>query len=154
MKSGGELILGIIWMGLGILIAVSSYKLKLGTPMQIGPGLMPFVLGILLLLCSIPIILRSLRKRKGGGGGIRVWEDWNLKTVGIIMGFLFLYGVVLNRIGFILTTFIVFLPLYKIAGIERWRTALIVSILTVISTYVVFHVILEVQLPLGIWRIG
>ena len=154
MKNRGELIIGIIWMGLGILIAVSSYKLKLGTFKQIGPGLMPFVLGIILLLCSIPIIMQSLRERKEGGGGIEGWGGRNLKTVGIIMCFLILYGIVLNRIGFILTTLIVFLPLYKIAGIERWRTAFIASILTVISTYVVFHVILEVQLPLGIWRIG
>lgn len=55
----GDLLLATIWLVLGIAVAVISYTLKLGSLRNPGPGLQPFLLGLILSICSLPFLVRS-----------------------------------------------------------------------------------------------
>jgi hypothetical protein len=151
-----DLIPAIFWMGLGIAVAVSSYRLHLGTLANPGPGLAPFFLGIILSLCSLPILVRSflviLRNQKQKDEPI--WSGIQFKKLIIVVASLLGYWIFLEKIGFVLTTFLLLLILFKTMGSQRWRSVLVASILTVLVVYTVFVVVLRVVLPAGVWRIG
>ncbi len=151
-----DLIPAIFWMGLGIAVAVSSYRLRLGTLANPGPGLAPFFLGIILSLCSLPILVRSflviMRNQKHEDEPI--WSGIQFKKLIIVVASLLGYWVFLEKIGFVLTTFLLLLILFKTVDSQRWRSVYVASTLTVIVIYIVFVIVLRVDLPSGVWRIG
>jgi putative tricarboxylic transport membrane protein len=123
-----------IWIGLSLCLIVFSYKLGLGKLRSPGPGLMPFSIGGLLLLISLCLLMVDLFKKSA--------ED---------KPSLILYGLLLERLGFPVTTFLLLLFLFRIMGV-RWLTALVASALTVLITYGSFTY-LGVRLPSGIFRL-
>lgn len=151
-----DIILAIVWFVLGIAVAVMSYELKLGKLESPGPGLMPFILGITLSICSLPILVHSFGvvKRKEKRGDEAIWSGVNFKRLILAQASLFGYIFILEKIGFVLATFLLLLILFKIIDSQKWLWALIASTLTVIITFFIFVVLLKVQLPPSLWRIG
>jgi putative tricarboxylic transport membrane protein len=154
MKNRREILPGIIWMGLGVFIVIYSYQLELGNFKNLGPGFMPFCVGVLLIICAIPILIDThassrLDLPQNGKGLLRDFQ----KPASVLATLLF-YVLLLNKLGFILTAFITLLLLNKIAGLGKWTTVLLFAVVTVLATYVLFVIILNVQLPSGWWRIG
>ena len=154
MKNRREIAPGIVWMGLGIFIVAHCYRLELGNFKNLGPGFMPFCLGVLLIIGAILILIRSCVSIRQGltENGESLLRDF--QKPGWVMATLLFYTLLLNKLGFILTTFITLLMLNKIAGLGKWTTVLFFSVVTVMVTYVLFVVILNVQMPSGWWRFG
>jgi putative tricarboxylic transport membrane protein len=151
-----DVIPAMVWMGLGIALAIGSYKLKLGSLHTPGPGLMPFLLGIALSLCSFPVLVRSLQMimRRPKQRSESIWAGINFKKLILVVASLIGYAVVLEGFGYVVTAFLVLVILFKTVESQRWTTVLVLSVLTVISTYLLFVFILSVQLPSGFLRIG
>jgi putative tricarboxylic transport membrane protein len=146
-----DLIPAIIWIILGIAVAIGSYRLKLGNLANPGPGLMPFLLGIALLVCSFPVLIHSFLKmmRKTEQEEKIIWSEIDFKKLVIVLTSLIGYAVILEKIGFVTTTFLLLSILFKTVDSQKWFSVLIASILTVIITYFLFVVILKVELPSG-----
>ena len=140
-----------IWLGLGIAVTITSYHFRLGSLVSPGPGLMPFLLGIILSICSVPILIRSFllfeKTEKDKDKGI--WLGVQFKKLFLVVGSLIGYIAFFEKIGFVLATFILLLVLFKIVDSQKWRWALIASSLTVLITYFLFVVFLKVELPSG-----
>ena len=49
-----------VWMLLGLGVSFRSLNLKLGSFVSPGAGLMPFLLGVGLIICSLIVLSRSL----------------------------------------------------------------------------------------------
>ena len=145
-----------VWMGLGIVLAIGSYELKLGSMHTPGPGLMPFLLGIALSLCSLPVLVRSLQMimRRSQQRSESIWAGINFRKLIVVVASLIGYAVVLEGFGYVVTAFLLLVILFKTVDSQRWTTVLVLSVLTVISTYFLFVVVLNVQLPPGFLRIG
>jgi putative tricarboxylic transport membrane protein len=143
-------------MGLGIALTIGSYKLKLGSLHTPGPGLMPFLLGIALSLCSLPILIRAfpMVMRKSRETDEDIWSGIHFKKLILVVGSLMGYTVLLERVGYVVTAFFVLVILFKTVESQRWSLVVVLSVLSVISTYILFVVILNVQLPSGLLRIG
>ncbi len=134
----------LLLLAFAILFCVQSYQLGMGSLRDPGRGFIPFLSGVLLAGLSIAIFLRSILKGEqpstfGKGWKRGVWA----------VGGLFIYILILERLGFIVTTFL-FLIL-TLLSIEpgKWKSAFLVSLFTVIISYLVFSVWLKVQLPTG-----
>jgi len=151
-----DLIPAFIWMGLGIAVAVISYELQLGTLRNPGPGLMPFLLGILLSLCSVPILISCLltirNKAKQGDEGI--WSGVEFKRLIFVVFSLVCYAMILEKVGFVIATFFLLIILFKVIGSRKWLFALMTSAIVVLLSYLLFVVFLKVEMPSGLWRIG
>jgi putative tricarboxylic transport membrane protein len=152
----GDLILSIVWLVLGIAIVIASCHLGLGSFARPGDGLMSFGVGILLSLCAIPVLIRSfvngknVRHKEEEEG---IWSGVDFKKIAFVLASLVLYSLLLERLGFLVTTFLMLLVLFKAVGSQRWTWAVIAAFLTVSLTYVLFVVLLDVympSLPLGI----
>lgn len=151
-----DLILGLIWLGAGIAVAVNSYNLKLQSLAKPGPGLMPFLLGIILSMCSLPIIVRSLLviKKNREHEEESVWSGIEHKRIILVVVSLLLYWMFLEEVGFLaMTSFLLFI-LFKTIGSQKWYSALLTSVFVVVVVFLIFVVFLQVELPTGFLKIG
>jgi putative tricarboxylic transport membrane protein len=140
-----------VWMLLGLAVSFGSLKLKLGSLLSPGPGLMPFILGVALTFCSLFVLGKSLllilRKREGQRQSI--WINVDFEKVVIVVICLLGYTLILERAGFVLATFLILTVLFKTVGSQKWTSVLIASICTVLVCYLVFIAFLKVELPPG-----
>lgn len=143
----------LFWISVSIFVMICSYELGLGNFSSSGPGLMPFLIGIALFAVSIPILITSLSRIRAKNdmvievarSKINVWK------VGSVVLSLFLYCLLLNKLGYIVATSLLFIFLFRAGGSRKWRFILLASLLTVIATYLGFT-FLGLRFPKGIWR--
>jgi putative tricarboxylic transport membrane protein len=138
-------------MALGLFVSAYSYTLKLGTLMSPGPGMMPFVFGIALLLCAVPMFISAqmaLRRRRDPGPS--PWTDIQYRRILLVLVALAGYAVCLEWAGFLLSAFLLLIVLFRLVDTEKWSTALLAAVLTVAAAFVVFVLVLKVELPAGI----
>jgi Kef-type K+ transport system membrane component KefB len=149
-----DLIPAIIWVIIGVLLAIESYNLDIGYLRNPGPGFMPFLLGIILILLSFPILVQSLKdikREKKREASIWVGIDfWKISLAVVIQ---LIYCFMLEKVGFSVATFFCLFLLFKFIGSEKMVKALIVTSITVISAYILFIIVLKVQMPSFPWRI-
>jgi putative tricarboxylic transport membrane protein len=142
------------WIGVSLFIAVLSYQLGLGGFHNPGPGLWPFILGILLLIISLYLFLRHLFKMGAKGETVKEEQGrigfWRISLVLVL---LFAYSLLLEKLGYLIATFMLLSILSKSMGSKKWTSVLIGSVLTVLVTYFVFTS-LGLRFPKGIlqWR--
>lgn len=147
-----DIILFIFWFGISLFVMVLSYRLGLGKFHAPGPGLVPFLIGVLLLVISFYLILRSFLKIGHRDKTVKEKQSHvNIMKIGIVVVSLFAYALFLETLGFLITTFLLLIILFKAAGSKRLSFVLIGSILTVLVTYFVFNS-LGLRFPMGILR--
>ena len=142
------------WILLSFFIMFFSRQFGLGEFRTPGPGLMPFLIGIFLLLISLYSLARSLLRNgdrketlKTERNGISFWR------VGFVLLSLFAFALLLERIGYLITSFLILAFLFRSTGSKGWRFALITSCMTALVTYLVFTY-LGLRFPTGIFRLG
>jgi uncharacterized BrkB/YihY/UPF0761 family membrane protein len=140
--------LSILFLILSVFICLGSVKMGIGKLNEPGPGLMPFGGGILLgILSFADLLLRNARGLKGeeiGFKGVR----WSRLFLIIIT--LFAFTLLLPILGYLITTFLVMLFLYKSIEPQKWWVALSGAFLSTILTYLLFAVALKSLFPEGI----
>jgi hypothetical protein len=146
----GNLIISGLFILLGIGICINSYFLDLGTLARPNAGLLPFGIGILLILCSLILffnyLLPIINNRQTDN--TRVWSNVNFRKVFFVLLCLLMYMTLLSELGFLPTAFIVQLLLFKVVGSQKWLSSLIQSFITIAFVYLVFIFLLDVYIPL------
>lgn len=139
-----------IWIGLGLFVMFASYRMGLGGFRSPGPGLMPFLFGLLLCITALCTLLASLLKKKDQRAAAvkEVQDRPNFMRLCLVMVSLFVYSLVFELLGFIIATFMLLLALFRIMD-KRWFTVVLASILTVVLSYALFAY-LGVKFPKGI----
>jgi hypothetical protein len=152
----GNLIVACVLEGLGIWVIFDSYRMGLQTLANPGAGLFPFLLGILLSLSSLPICISSIKDlRKANGArkeeeGIR--HDADLRKLGGATLCFIGYFLLLDTLGFLLTSFIFLFGLFLIGNPRKWAFNSIFSASVVVLAYMIFNIFLQVPFPSGIFR--
>jgi putative tricarboxylic transport membrane protein len=147
---------GLVWLVLGIGLCIGSVRLKLGDFRTPGPGFMPFLSGVLLGIFGLILSFPTTFARLGEGEEAKNEESsvvWNWKKLVnpfLALLILFVYILLLEPLGFIFTTFICMLFLFKLSEPKKWLTPLILSVSTSILSYLVFSVWLRCQFPRGL----
>ena len=149
-----DFIPGVVFVFLGIVSALGSWRLELGTFKTPGAGLVPFLISVILVILSIIVVITSHEIRKSFQEVLNIWSGVNLTKIVLVLAYLVGYAFCLEKLGYIMTTLIFFLILLKTVGSLKWRVVIITSVLAVSLSYVIFVVFLKVQLPSGIWGIG
>jgi putative tricarboxylic transport membrane protein len=75
------------------------------------------------------------------------------KSLLVILGVLFGYALFLDFLGFLVSTFLLLVMLFRLVEPQRWVVAIGGSALASIASYIVFEVWLKTQLPKGIFGI-
>lgn len=145
---------GLIWVFLGIGICIGSVKLRLGDFHKPGPGFMPFLSGSFLILFGLIIAVSTISKglEKEKTKGKEAWMNVNWKSFLFTLLALFVYALLLEPIGFYITTFMFLFFLFKLTEPKRWLMPIVFAGISVILSYLIFSTWLKVQFPSGIFR--
>ena len=149
---GADRVSSLFWLGFGLLCMYGSVLLGLGTLREPGTGFFPLLAGGFFSLLALIVFVRSLIPGRGFQPRIpSLWKGtlWHRPlAVGILMAG---YILALERTGFLLTSLLVLLTMLK--GVEKfsWWKAILISVLSSGSTYLLFHVILKATLPIGVF---
>ena len=140
----------IFWMVLSLFVIILSNKIGLGELHNPGPGLMPFYVSFIMFIVSFCLLLKYLFKR--GDKDKTLKEDQSqikFLKMGTVVVSLTVYALFLEKLGFLIATFILVTILFKTAGMKRWSFTLMGSILTVLIAYFLFTY-LGLSFPRGI----
>ena len=143
-----DLISSAFWFVVGFLICEESYRINLGSFRSPGPGFLPFGSGLILAGLALFILIRSLRRRVGERRAF--WEErarWPKVALALVI--ILIYGLLLETLGFLLTTFVTMAFLFKAIEPQRWRTVLLGAFLSALGSHLIFQVWLKVELPKG-----
>jgi putative tricarboxylic transport membrane protein len=146
----GNIVIIVVLEGLGIWVIIDSYRLGLQTIENPGAGLFPFLQGVLLCLVGLQILISSLKsssdidtvKKERG-----IEPKANLKRVGAATACLVGYALLLEKLGYAITTFLFLFGLLWIGYHRRWLFVFEVSIVVTILSYLLFDVFLKVPFP-------
>jgi putative tricarboxylic transport membrane protein len=141
---------GLFWFLFSLFITYQSYKLGLGTLHQPGPGFLFFWTGIVTAILSIIIIMMSLRNRPPEETAGLDFGRWKVAKIVPVLISLFLYVFLMEWLGFLIVTLLLFIFLLGVIEKKKWWFALLVSFLVTTLTYIVFEMALQSQLPKGL----
>jgi len=135
----------------GALFCIGSTKygdLRAGFP---NASFFPFMGGALLILLSLmQLVAAFLAEGKKDDRGIAFFPQKDtLKRLSVTLLILFMYGISLTYLGFLITTFFFIVALLKFLEPQKWTIVFIGAFLTSISSYTLFEILLKVQLPKG-----
>lgn len=173
-----ELITRVLWVALGVFIAVCARALGMGSLEEPGPGLLAFGLGIAMAVAAAADGLQSFLRRKSGAGNTVVRGKTGVRSeagvhgeAGVVaeaaarpqppkklplrqfaaVAALLAYIALLEPAGFALSTFAFLLALFIMLSPLSWLRAFAFAFLGSAVSYAVFKYGLGVQLPVGLF---
>lgn len=142
----GSILAGTILLALGIFVCHQALNLSLGRASRPGPGFVPFGLGCVLILLSLLYLIRSFRTPgRRQGSEVRA----GIYRIFLAVGLLCLFAGFLNWLGYLISTFILFLVWLAFIERKRWDLSLSISLLALVVVYY-FNLLFSVQLPRGL----
>lgn len=139
---------GMVALLVGVFFLVCSYQLSLGDFSQPGPGLWPFLVGVVMVGASILVLLTD-------AGDDHEPFTGQVRNVLLGVGALAVFITAFTYLGFILPGLLTFLFWLRFLAHESWRnTALLATALTALF-YALFVPVLGVPFPqdvvAGLW---
>jgi putative tricarboxylic transport membrane protein len=140
----------LFFLALAIFICQQSTGIGVGTLGRPGPGLLSFGAGVGIGLLALVFLIQTFLAKQSPAGAEQDEESGGAaKTITICIS-LFIYTLVVNRLGFILSTLFFVLFLFRTVESEPWWRSVMKAALVTIGNYLVFVVWLGVRLPKGI----
>lgn len=102
----------LIWLALAILICIESLRMPLGSFYDPGPGFLPLGSGVSLGLLSLGNYFYS-RRKKIQEAREALYPKERLKNLGSVLAVLFGFAISLEFLGFLITTFLLLLVLFR-----------------------------------------
>lgn len=121
-----------------------SRQLPLGTFRHPGPGYVPVVLAVLLLILAICLVLTSGRASLLSS---ITWTEWRHALAILAASIFSVLGI--ERLGYRLTVLLVLVFLVKLVERRGWVMSLVFAFGFSFGSYFLFYTILRVPLPEG-----
>ena len=139
----------LFWLLFSLVVCIESIRLRLGAINNPGPGFFPFSAGLVMLILSLAALFQSIGKRgrQEAAGREEPYRWWN---IAIILAAIIAYTLSLERIGFLINTFLFITILLKIIEPQSWKTSVLGGLVTAVAANLVFNVIFRAQIPSGI----
>jgi putative tricarboxylic transport membrane protein len=137
----------VLWAALAFLIAYKSLRLDVGTLSSPGPGLMPFISALFLLVLALSMFIQMARSKEDQKAPA---FDFKRALNPFLIGFFIIGFVIVFKVaGYILSCFLLMVVLLKIAGNKSWKLILGTSFVVTSLSYILFGVVLKLSLPAG-----
>lgn len=148
----GDICFSGIWVLVGLyIIYYASQSLGLGDLKTPGTGFTPFVFGLMLTGFAIVNFAGHFGKKKKDTTRVVTYSMGAYGYLGVMVGVLVLYGILVESIGFLIMTCVVLTALFRIAGCN-WKISIIWGPVVGCGSYFIFTY-LGVMLPAGLIRL-
>lgn len=146
-----QLASGIAIVVFAAVICFEGNRLSFGTPRNPGPGFLPLAFGITLLFLAVLFVLKTILDReKTSDSEESPWSGLPWRQVPFTVAVLLGYALLLNRLGYLLCTWILMVFLFWGEGTKRKGYAIIASLVVSVASYLIFKGLLKVRLPSGV----
>ncbi|WP_050183091.1 tripartite tricarboxylate transporter TctB family protein [Domibacillus robiginosus] len=133
----------IIFLLIGVFFIVESRKIAATSyGSNVGPDIFPIGLGILLILLSIKLFIEALKSKQETGG-----EKPDYKRFFIIFAAAVLYVVLLEPLGYVITTFLFLLIGFQVLERGGWLKSIVIAAAFSFGVYYIFVGLLQGSLP-------
>ena len=150
----GQVAVSVGVLAIGALVLGGSFFLPTGGGYaQVGPGVVPRVVGVLLLVAGGFLLREALT---GGYRGVDEeaerhlpmnWAYFAWASGGIII-----YGLAIEHLGFIVSSTILFVMVARAFESKRWGLNVAVGAVLASAIFAIFNYGLGLMLPLGIFK--
>jgi putative tricarboxylic transport membrane protein len=144
-------IVAILFLLVGLIYTIMAIQLpdaSIGRPHT--PKIFPLMLGVLMIGLAITLLVKEIRTKAepdetAQKKGVDVE---NVRQIGLTAVCAFLYAVLFNRLGYVIST-ILFLEglLWVFNGYAKWKQNTLVAVIFSVAVYVLFFKLLNVYLP-------
>jgi len=139
------------WAAVGLITVYGSFRLGPGTLREPGPGFLAFLAGCFIFFLAVIDILLSILLRKRDWTKLStLWAEVNWHRPLIILLVTLGFILVLERLGFILSGFLVMFSIFRWVERMSWGKSILIPVVTLSLTYLVFGFLLKLNLPKGI----
>jgi putative tricarboxylic transport membrane protein len=143
---------GLVGLALGVFVVWSGYKLKIGSIHDPGSGFVVFYTGILMCLFAISILVSAVTE---GAPTVRsLWAGTRWTKPVIVSACLTVFALVLEPLGFLLSTIPLMVLLLRVIDPVRWTLTIPLAVLSPLCVWWVLKHGLLIQLPAGMFGIG
>lgn len=139
-----SIISSVVVLAVAVLFLVYSLQYPFEGIIGPGPGVMPFCLSLILLVLSVVHLITSIRGRDSISS---MPDKKGLLNILLVLVYMAVYVVLLKPLGSVLAGIVFLFLLYRSS--YRWYTALGISAVVSIVIFVIFRVLLEVNLPVN-----
>lgn len=134
----------IVFLLIGVLFIVESRKISASSyGSNVGPDIFPIGLGILLVLLSIKLFIETAKMKKEDTKG----EKPDYKRFLIIFGAAVLYVVLLEPLGYVITTFLFLVVGFQVLEKGGWLKTIAIAAAFSFGVYYLFVMVLQGSLP-------
>ena len=142
-----DILAGGIFIALGLAFAFGSLAYEIGTPLRMGPGYVPLVLGGLLAALGAGIVVKGFIAGEGASLGGFEWRAVIMITAALIF-----FGVTVRGLGAVPALFGASLLAALARSRTSWREGLLIAIGLTVLSVLIFIVALQLRLRLiGPW---
>jgi putative tricarboxylic transport membrane protein len=128
----------------GILLAFAGWRLDPGTSKLPGPGFFPLLIACTMGGLGMWLLLRPGSEEKPVPPESSRWSALAIALISILG-----YTMVLNELGYLVSTFALLVVQLRWVEKQRWSTSLWTAAIASAVSLVVFRVLLKVPLPAG-----
>ena len=156
MKTDGkgkwsEMVVAISLSGFSLFYLINSFRLKLGTAENPGPGFFPVILGGLFLLCTTIYLIRGFRAKKlVAEGDVPAERGTHFCLILGILACTVAYSLVLETLKFIVSTAAVAFVMFILLNPRKPVYAFLLASTMSVVAFLVFSRLLGVGLPFGV----
>ena len=142
----------IFWLVISVGICIHSIQLGVGSFQNPGVGFLFFWSAVVMGILSIVLLLKARQgqKKEQAKSPEKAFEKVNWLKIGGVLFALVIYGLIFEWLGSLLSTTFFIAFLLRTIEVKKWYTVIFVSLVSALSTYVLFKILLQVRLPAGI----
>jgi putative tricarboxylic transport membrane protein len=144
-------VVGIVVTGLGVAVAIGARRLPAEAEFGLGAAFLPFWLGMLLAVLGLGLLLGIGGRPPDEGPPIWPTDAPAWRRLGGVLVLLAGYVALLERIGYVATTFLFLLLSMMALERGRWWVTVLISGLSTGALVSIFRAWLKAPLPRGPW---
>ncbi len=148
MKKGNFIIAGVFSL-LGLFVIVQSLSFPRGRAGIPGPGMVPIMIAVLMIVASASLVLSTLRMTSAEDVPLGLRSEGH-RRVYLCMAILVLYLILMPQIGFCIASFLLLFGLIKWFGNYRYWVCAVVSAFLTGIVFGLFSEVLHVPLRFGL----
>ncbi len=138
---------GVIVLLFSILLMIGAWRMPPSATFGPGAGFLPFWCGALLALLSVLLVLNPFWQSAAFSTKAVFPSGRALWSLGTVIASLAAYILTLETLGFLVGTGLLTAFLLGVVEREKWSTSILVAVLNSAGLFVVFQVLLGVNLP-------
>jgi putative tricarboxylic transport membrane protein len=143
---------GLVLLALGLFLAFQSIRLPLWGGSGPEAGFYPLTIAVIIVSLSLFLVLKSgIFTRPNGEEKLTAqgMEKIRLHKVFAYLVLMLLYGILVESLGFLITSALLLFLILKFVERQGWKATLLVGVPSIVISYALFVYFLQVPLPRG-----